>query len=109
MSPLLYGTWSHRARQHAATDAEQRNADATLAFWGGGLDPSATRIALAQVTAPVRILIGELDMAPGPQLAANLAALFTDASVVVQPGAGHFPWVDDPLTFAQLVAAALRD
>ena len=109
MSPLLYGAWSHRARQHAATDAEQRNGNAMRAFWGQDHDPSATRTALARVTAPVRILIGELDMAPGPELAANLAALFPDASVVVQPGAGHFPWVDDPPTFAQLAAAALHN
>lgn len=108
MSPLLYGPWSDRARQHAATDAEQRNADATLAFWGQDHDPSATRTALARVAVPVRILIGELDMAPSPELAAKLAALFSDASVVVQPGAGHFPWIDDPATFAYLAAAALH-
>ena len=109
MSPLLYGAWSDRARQHAATDTEQRSVDAARAFWGEDNDSSATRTALARVTAPVRILIGELDMAPGPQLAANLAALFCDASVAVQPDAGHFPWVDDPLTFAKLAAAALHE
>ncbi len=109
MSPLLYGGWSPRARQHAATDAWQRNSDATLAFWQQDYDPLATRTALAAVTAPVRILIGELDFAPGPELAANLAALFRDASVLVQPGAGHFPWIDDPLSFAQLATFALHD
>jgi pimeloyl-ACP methyl ester carboxylesterase len=55
----------------------------------------------------VRILIGDLDMAPRRELAAKLAALFPDASVV--PGAGHFPWVDDPLAFARLTATALHN
>jgi pimeloyl-ACP methyl ester carboxylesterase len=107
MSPLLYGAWSERARRHAATDTEQRNVEAARAFWPAEINSSATRTALARITAPVRILIGELDMAPGPELAANLAGLFHDASVVVQPNAGHFPWVDDPLTFAKLTSAAL--
>jgi proline iminopeptidase len=109
MSPLLYGAWSDSARQHAATDTEQRNVEAARAFREHDTDSSATRTALARLTAPVRIVIGELDMAPGPELAANLAALFGDASVVVQPDAGHFPWVDDPLTFAKLAAAALYE
>lgn len=36
-------------------------------------------------------------------LAAELAALFPAARLVVQPGAGHYPWLDDPAWFSAAV------
>ena len=56
----------------------------------------------------MRVVVGELDLMPGPDLG-PLAALFADGSCVVQPGAAHFPWVDDPARFARLVSSALED
>ena len=109
MSPFLYGAWTPRAREHARADTEQRNRDAGQAFWGGPVDPEATRQALATLTAPVRIVVGELDLVPGPRLGAELAAVFPDAQVLVQADAGHFPWVDDPEAFARIVSGALSD
>jgi pimeloyl-ACP methyl ester carboxylesterase len=37
-------------------------------------------------------------LTPTPRLA-ELAALFPRGQLVVQPGAGHFPWLDDPAWF----------
>lgn len=37
------------------------------------------------------------------EAAAALAALLTASPLTVQPGAGHFPWVDDPRAFAASV------
>jgi proline iminopeptidase len=42
-----------------------------------------------------------------PAMVRQAAPRFPDASVVVQPGAGHFPWVDDPAAFAAAVSAFL--
>jgi pimeloyl-ACP methyl ester carboxylesterase len=42
-----------------------------------------------------------------PAMVWRAAPLFREASVVVQPGAGHFPWVDDPAAFAAAVNAFL--
>jgi pimeloyl-ACP methyl ester carboxylesterase len=61
------------------------------------------------VSAPVRVIVGELDLMPGPELGEQLAALFQDGRCVVQPAAGHFPWIDDPSLFARLVVEALAD
>ncbi|MFC8618151.1 alpha/beta fold hydrolase [Micromonospora purpureochromogenes] len=37
----------------------------------------------------------------------ELARLFARAEVLVQPRAGHFPWVDDPAAFASSVEGFL--
>jgi pimeloyl-ACP methyl ester carboxylesterase len=43
-----------------------------------------------------------------PSSVAELAGLFPHASLVVQPGAGHFPWLDDRDRFLAAVTAFLR-
>jgi pimeloyl-ACP methyl ester carboxylesterase len=106
---LFYGRWDAAARAHAASDADQRNVEATGWFHEGAYDVERTRGTLADLRVPVRILRGELDPWPNARGAAELAALFPDATVTVLPGAGHFPWVDDPEQFATAVARALRD
>jgi len=35
------------------------------------------------------------------------ARRFEHAELVVQPGAGHFPWLDDPVWFTRTLAAFL--
>ncbi|WP_391858972.1 hypothetical protein [Streptomyces rhizosphaerihabitans] len=37
----------------------------------------------------------------------EFAALFPHAELVVQPGAGHFPWLDDADAFVAATAAFL--
>jgi pimeloyl-ACP methyl ester carboxylesterase len=34
--------------------------------------------------------------------------LFPKAELTVQPGAGHFPWLDDPVRFSGTVETFLR-
>lgn len=53
------------------------------------------------------VLAGELDEDATPDRAAQLAALFPHGEYVVQRGAGHFPWTDDPGAFARTVRAFL--
>ena len=42
-----------------------------------------------------------------PAVLREAAPLFNDARVAVQPGAGHFPWVDDPWAFAATIGSFL--
>ena len=58
--------------------------------------------------APVLVLAGELDGGPRPALARVAVEAFPDAEFTVQPGAGHYPWVDDGEWFAARVAAFLE-
>ncbi|MFE4306285.1 alpha/beta fold hydrolase [Streptomyces sp. NPDC056517] len=108
VAPFAYGRWDAAAQDHAARDAEQVNRAAAPAYHGeGAYTPEATRRALTALTAPVLLLAGECDPGPTPAKAAEAAALFPNAELVVVPGAGHFPWVDDAEAFVRPVAAFL--
>jgi pimeloyl-ACP methyl ester carboxylesterase len=49
-----------------------------------------------------------LDLNSPPVSAAEFAEVFPDATLVVQPGAGHYPWLDDAGWFVATTAAFLR-
>ncbi|WP_330294958.1 alpha/beta fold hydrolase [Streptomyces sp. NBC_00503] len=94
--PLAYGLWDETARAHVAANARQQNAEAAAAYGGpGAFDPPVTRAGLRRVAGEVLVLAGELDGNPRPALAAGLAELFPHGITDVQPGGGHFPWLDD--------------
>ncbi|MFJ9431973.1 alpha/beta fold hydrolase [Streptomyces sp. NPDC101490] len=108
VAPFTYGRWDGPAREHAATEAAQTHEEAASAYHGeGAYDPESTRRALAALTAPVLVLAGERDAGPTPATAAEGAARFPSAELVVLPGAGHYPWVDDGPGFVRAVAAFL--
>ncbi|WP_246355333.1 alpha/beta fold hydrolase [Nocardioides ungokensis] len=53
------------------------------------------------------MLAGEVDVNTPPSGAAELAACFPRGELVVQPGAGHFPWLDAPADFTAVTGAFL--
>ncbi|MFE5483479.1 alpha/beta fold hydrolase [Streptomyces sp. NPDC056527] len=106
--PFFYGRWDAAARAHAAADVEQSNESAADLFASSGaFDPAAARAAIAGWDAPVLVLAGELDGGPRPHVAADIVKLFPRAELAVQPDAGHFPWLDDPVSFTRTVTAFL--
>lgn len=106
--PFFYGRWDATARKHADAEPEQTNEEAQERYFGeGAFTPDATRAALARLTAPVLVHAGGADGGPRPGLARRAAAAFPSAEFTVQPGAGHFPWLDDPQWFADRVLAFL--
>jgi len=108
MAPLFYGRWDAAAQAHSAANEEQVNDEAASVFAGpGAFGPEAARAALSTFTPPVLVLAGEVDVNTPPRVAAELAALFPAARLVVQPGAGHYPWLDDPAWFTSAVAPFL--
>ncbi|MEU8953524.1 alpha/beta hydrolase [Streptomyces sp. NPDC048518] len=108
IAPLTYGRWDERAQAHRAQSAAQKNARASMAYYGEAtFDPPATRAALAELTAPVLVLAGGFDGGPNPARAEEFAALFPGGVCQVQPGGGHFPWLDDPEWFARRVEGFL--
>ncbi|MFD7433950.1 alpha/beta fold hydrolase [Streptomyces sp. NPDC059861] len=103
--PFFYGRWDEAAAAHAARDEEESNEEAAERYGSeGAYDPPATRAALATLSAPVLVYAGELDGGPRPALAHRTAGVFPNAEVAVQPGAGHYPWVDDAKWFVRRTA-----
>ena len=108
IQPFFYGRWDAAARAHQAAEGTQRNQAAAAAFGAeGAFDPEATRAALAAFDAPVLLVAGELDLSTPASTVAECAALFPNAELVVQPGAGHFPWLDDADRFVTATATFL--
>ncbi|MCX5167086.1 alpha/beta hydrolase [Streptomyces antibioticus] len=108
LGAFFYGRWDDAARAHDAAAEWETNDEAGDRFHDpAAFDPPALRGALERLTAPVLVLAGELDGGPTPALARRLAAVFPHAESVVQPGAGHYPWLDDPEWFTARIAAFL--
>jgi pimeloyl-ACP methyl ester carboxylesterase len=106
--PFFHGRWDDAARDHVARGEKESNHEAGDVYLSpDAFDPTATRAALARCPARVLVLAGERDGGPSPELARRCADVFPYAEVAVQPGAGHYPWLDDPRWFSHRVAEFL--
>lgn len=107
-APFAYGRWDERARAHVEAEQWERSPVAAAGYYDGfSPDVDEVRAGLARLDAPVLIVAGELDPAPTPAAARQLAALFPRAEVAVQGCASHSPWVDDPARFVRTVLTFL--
>jgi len=106
--PLYYGRWDATAQAHATLGVTERHFAARTGYFAGvALDAPSTRAALTKLTAPVLLYAGDQDPMVAPALVQEAAPLFDESTVVVQPGAGHFPWIDDPAAFSAAVRSFL--
>ena len=106
--PLFYGRWDEAAQAHATVGVSERHRAAREGYFAGAtIDVPATRAALAKLTAPVLLYAGEADPMVTPAAVREAAPVFNDATVVVQTGAAHFPWIDDAAAFAAAVGSFL--
>lgn len=108
IDPFFYGRWDEPARAHVAAQVGRRNDEAAAVFGSDGVfDPAATRAALGAFPGRVLLLGGEFDLNTVPRAVTEYAGLFQNAEVVLQPGASHFPWLDDAARFVRTTAAFL--
>lgn len=108
IAPFSYGRWDEAAQVHHAALQEQENLEVMAAFGAeGAFAPDATRTALARFTSPVLMLAGQADVGAPPRTVAEFAGLLPQARLVVQAGAGHFPWLDDADRFVAAIVAFL--
>ena len=108
IDPFFYGRWDAAAQAYQAAQDGHRNEQTAAAFGAeGAYNPDAVRAGLAVFTAPVLLLAGQVDLNTPPGVAADYARLFPDAELVVQPGAGHFPWLDDADRFVATITTFL--
>jgi pimeloyl-ACP methyl ester carboxylesterase len=105
---FLYGRWDDAAQAHVEAGISERSRPVRVGFRAAGaFNPPKTREALRQLAAPVLIYAGDLDPVSTPETAAAGARSFPVATVTVQPGAGHFPWLDEPAFFTAAVTSFL--
>jgi len=110
LAPLRYGRWDPTARAHqAAEEAQTNHAAAAIFAAAAASDAGSIRAALPHLRIPTLVLAGELDVNTPPECAAVLAELIPAAELLVQPGAAHFPWLDDPARFTADLDQFLRD
>lgn len=108
VAPFFHARWDEDARAFDAAGEKEKNQEAAAAYVAdGAFNPAATRRALAGFPSPVLLLAGEGDLGAPPRVMREFAALFPTAEFVVQPGAGHFPWRDDPERFVAAVTEFL--
>jgi proline iminopeptidase len=106
--PFFYGRWDDAARAHVNAGMSERSRPVRDGFYAEGtFNPPATREAVGRLTAPVLMYAGGVDALPTPETAAAGARLFPNAAVTVQPGAAHFPWLDDPAFFTAAITSFL--
>ncbi len=109
ISPFMYGRWDDETRAFQAWMDEHSDDEKATAFGAdGAFDPERTRRALAELDVPVLVLAGAQDSGNPVPVMAEVAAVFSRADFLVQEGAGHFPWVDNPARFAELLAGFVR-
>jgi pimeloyl-ACP methyl ester carboxylesterase len=107
--PFFYGRWDDAAQAHVEVGVGERSRPVRDGFRAeGAFNPPETREAAGRLAAPVLVYAGELDAAPRPETAAAGALLFPNATVTVQPGAAHFPWLDDPVFFTAAITSFLN-
>ncbi len=105
LAPFSYGRWDATAQAHAVAAPAQMSEPARAGFYGDYQpDPAGLRHRLAWLPAPVLVIAGEVDAAPTPAAAAEVAALFPNSRVVTIPGGGHFPWLDNAKEFCAAFA-----
>lgn len=109
VAPFFHGRYDAVAQALDAADEEQKNGEAAAVYGAdGAFAPDATRAALRRFASPVLVLAGEVDLNSPPPAMAEYAGLFPHAELVVQPGAGHQPWLDNAAQFVATAARFLR-
>jgi pimeloyl-ACP methyl ester carboxylesterase len=102
-APLLYRRWDAAAQAQTAAEPAQFAQPATDGFYAGFDPDPALPERLAVLAAPVLLVAGEYDIWPTCTAVRRLAALLGHADLALLPQTGHFPWVDDPASFAAIV------
>jgi pimeloyl-ACP methyl ester carboxylesterase len=103
LAPFFYASWGERQQEHDSHAGAQMSRRAELGFRGAGPDRKAIAAALAAWPGSVLIVNGAEDGMTGVVSGERVAASFADATVEVLPGAGHYPWVDQPVLLSATV------
>jgi pimeloyl-ACP methyl ester carboxylesterase len=106
-SPWSYGAWSEAARRHNEADYPDPPSWLREAFYVKAASEAAAAAEVARRAAvpnPVLAIAGAEDGVAGTAPARLVASCYPASRLEVMPGCGHWPWVDTPAEFRDLVA-----
>lgn len=105
---FAYGRWDEAAQRHAASEPEETFTGAASIFYAeGAFDIPTTRAGLARLATDVLVVVGELDFLPTVSRGREFTELLPHATMAIQQGAGHFPWIDSATEFNSIVSPFL--
>ncbi|OKI04438.1 translation initiation factor IF-2 [Streptomyces sp. CB02923] len=109
-APLAYGRWEAPQRAHAAAEADQLNPVPRAGFWQGVDEPARQTLlaGLREVPCPVLVVTGDRDAVTGVRAGELVAESFPEGRTHHLHETGHYPWVDEPSLFSQVVEEFLR-
>ncbi|WP_380283679.1 alpha/beta fold hydrolase [Kitasatospora purpeofusca] len=112
--PWSYGAWSEAARRHHEAEAGYPQPPSWLreAFYVRPASEAAAAAETARraaVSSPVLVVAGAEDGVAGVDTPRRVAACYPAGRLEVLAGCGHWPWVDGPTAFRDLVAGFLGD
>ncbi len=105
--PLWSGRWDERAQAHAAGAAEQTPARTALTLRNSALTEPLPD--LGQLALPILVVAGELDYASPPEALRSLHARLPEGRYALLEGAGHYPWLDDPVALRAVITSFLDE
>ena len=100
-----YGTWSEEVRRHHEAGYPEPPVWLRQMFYGTPAPDRAER--LSYIKGPVLVIAGEQDGVAGLTPGRLVAEACADAAFSVMPGCGHWPWVDAPAEFCDVVTGFL--
>ncbi|NJC72871.1 alpha/beta hydrolase [Planosporangium thailandense] len=103
-APVGYAAWGAREQAHAAVGSWSL---AAVKGYFSVEPPRDFAARLAQVTAPVLVVAGSEDCLTGLAPVVALAGIFPAGRAVVLDECGHYPWVEQPAAFRQVVEGFL--
>jgi proline-specific peptidase len=107
LRPFYYGVWNDRTAAHASAADHQMSPRAEAGISAGFRSVAERAEELLAVDVPTLVVLGALDVITPPAGGRRMAEQLPSAEVVVLDGLGHFPWVDGPDAFVEVVGTFL--
>jgi pimeloyl-ACP methyl ester carboxylesterase len=102
--PMYFGTYGAREAAYVEASRSARwNGRALRCFEAEEFERFDLRAGMARVTAPTLVVAGRRDFLLGPESCREVADGIRGARLEVMAGVGHFPWVEAPERFREMV------
>jgi proline iminopeptidase len=103
VAPIAWGDWDETAQEHERLGAWHPAAQDAFVYTPTPDEVEDLRDALRHLAAPVLVIAGSEDGLTGLAPVLDLAKRFPLGQAIVLDGCGHYPWIEQPRSFAAAV------